>query len=142
MGVGKVGVDENETYLRTNFDRSDNRNFRDGDLRSSRYYNNSFGVVNSEEEATRKMYNAPKHSVESDSTGVLLREYDQSNDRTSLINDKTRVYKGGSWKDREYWLDPAQRRYFPQDMATDYIGFRCAMSRVGSKTTQPKRARH
>jgi hypothetical protein len=25
------------------------------------------------------------------------------------------------------WLDPAQRRYFPQDMATDY-GFRCAMS--------------
>jgi hypothetical protein len=31
--------------------------------------------------------------------------------------------------DRAYWLDPAQRRYFPQDMATDYIGFRCAMSR-------------
>ena len=31
-------------------------------------------------------------------------------------------------------LDPAQRRYFPQDMATDYIGFRCAMSRVGSKS--------
>jgi gliding motility-associated lipoprotein GldJ len=130
----QVGVDDNETYLRTNFDRSDNRNFRDGDLRSSRYYNNSFGTVDSEEEATRKMYNAPKHSVESDSTGVMSKEYDQSNDRTSLINDKTRVYKGGSWKDREYWLDPAQRRYFPQDMATDYIGFRCAMSRVGSKS--------
>jgi hypothetical protein len=38
---------------------------------------------------------------------------------------------GGSW--RAYWLDPAQRRYFPQDMATDYIGFRCAMSKVGPK---------
>ena len=53
---------------------------------------------------------------------------------TSLVSDHARVYKGGSWKDREYWLDPAQRRYFPQDMATDYIGFRCAMSRVGSKS--------
>ena len=129
----KVDVDEDETYLRTNFDRSDNRNFRDGDIRSSRNYN-TFGVVNSQTDATSKMYNAPNHSVETDSSGVMLREYDQSNDRTSLINDKARVYKGGSWKDREYWLDPAQRRYFPQDMATDYIGFRCAMSRVGSKS--------
>ena len=83
---------------------------------------------------TRKMYNSPKHSVEYDSTGTLIRERDKSNKRTSLINDEVRVYKGGSWKDREYWLDPAQRRYFPQDMATDYIGFRCAMSRVGSKS--------
>jgi gliding motility-associated lipoprotein GldJ len=54
--------------------------------------------------------------------------------RTSLISDEVRVYKGGSWRDRAYWLDPAQRRYFPQDMATDYIGFRNAMSRVGSKS--------
>jgi hypothetical protein len=38
--------------------------------------------------------------------------------------------------DRAYWLDPAQRRYFPQD--TDYIGFRCAMSRVGQNLTGRK----
>jgi hypothetical protein len=38
--------------------------------------------------------------------------------------------------DRAYWLDPAQRRYFPQD--TDYIGFRCAMSRVGRNLTGRK----
>jgi hypothetical protein len=44
------------------------------------------------------------------------------------------VYKGGSWKDRAFWLDPAQRRYLPQYMATDFIGFRCAMSRIGSKS--------
>ena len=137
----KVDVDEDETYLRTNFDRSDNRNFRDGDIRSSRFYNNSFGV-NDQEEATKKMYNAPQHSVEIDTMGVMLREIDQSNDRTSLIHDETRVYKGGSWKDREYWLDPAQRRHFPQDMATDYIGFRCAMSRVGSKTQQKNKKKN
>jgi hypothetical protein len=35
-----------------------------------------------------------------------------------------------------YWFDPAQRRYFPQDMATDYIGFRCAMSRVSNLTKE------
>ena len=67
---------------------------------------------------------------------------DDDYSRTTMINNEVRVYKGGSWKDRDYWLDPAQRRYFPQEMATDYIGFRCAMSRVGSKTKQPKRARH
>ena len=139
--IAQVAVDENETYLRTNFDTSDNRNFRDGDQRSSRYYGESFdedygdeGAVAEENSTTRKMYNSPDHNVETDSTGTMIREYDKSDKRTSLINDEVRVYKGGSWKDREYWLDPAQRRYFPQDMATDYIGFRCAMSRVGSKS--------
>ncbi|NNK59648.1 MAG: gliding motility lipoprotein GldJ [Flavobacteriaceae bacterium] len=131
----QVGVNEDETYLRTNFDTSDNRNFRDGDKKSSRY----FESFNDDDETTdksftKKMYNSPQHNIESDSTGKLLRDYDKSNTRTSLVSDEVRVYKGGSWKDREYWLDPAQRRFFPQDMATDYIGFRCAMSRVGSKT--------
>ncbi|MBT8271201.1 MAG: gliding motility lipoprotein GldJ [Bacteroidia bacterium] len=133
----QVGVDEDETYLRTNFDKSDNRNFRDGDKRSSRYFESFFDddeeFVTGEKE-TLKMYNAPRHSVEADSAGTLIREYDKSNSRTSLVSDNVRVYKGGSWKDRDYWLDPAQRRFYPEDKATDYIGFRCAMSRVGSKT--------
>ncbi|TVZ58858.1 gliding motility-associated lipoprotein GldJ [Flavobacteriaceae bacterium MAR_2010_105] len=133
----QVPVDDNETYLRTNFDESDNINFRDGDRRSSRSFRDNFteeeGVAGKEVE-TRKMYNSPKHQIQRDSTGKLIKEYDKSNQRTSLINDEVRVYKGGSWKDRDYWLDPAQRRFFPQDMATDYIGFRCAMSRVGSKS--------
>ena len=131
----QVPVDENETYLRTNFDRSNEVNFRDGDKRSSRRFDQNFeddDIVKVSE--TREMYNSPKNTVTRDSLGNLIREYDKSNNRTSLINDEVRVYKGGSWKDREYWLDPAQRRYFPQDMATDYIGFRCAMSRVGSKS--------
>ncbi|TNJ43816.1 gliding motility lipoprotein GldJ [Tamlana fucoidanivorans] len=133
----QVPVDENETYLRTNFDRSNHINFRDGDKRSSRYYesfNDEEDGDKSAEAETRKMYNSPKHRITRDSLGNIIREYDKGNNRTSLINDEVRVYKGGSWKDREYWLDPAQRRYFPQDMATDYIGFRCAMSRVGSKS--------
>ena len=71
----------------------------------------------------------------------MIREYDKSSKRTTLVNDNVRVYKGGSWRDRAYWLDPAQRRYYPQDMATDYIGFRCAMSKVGPKSSK-KKARH
>ncbi|WP_397363523.1 gliding motility lipoprotein GldJ [Olleya sp. R77988] len=138
-------IDDDETYLRTNFDRSDNRNFRDGDKQSSRYFADRFGDDEgevSEDVSTRKMYNAPKHKIETDSSGNMIREYDKSSKRTSLINDEVRVYKGGSWKDREYWLDPAQRRYYPQNMATDYIGFRCAMSRVGSKSKGQKKSKN
>ena len=62
--------------------------------------------------------------------------FEKSNKRTTLIDDNVRVYKGGSWRDRAYWLDPASRRFFPQDMATDYIGFRCAMPKVGPKSNK------
>ena len=79
------------------------------------------------------MYNSPQNEARIDSTGVV-REYDESNDRTTLINNKLRVYKGGSWRDRAYWIDPAQRRSYPQHKATDYIGFRNAMSEVGGKS--------
>ena len=129
--IVSVPVDEKETYLRTQFSTSDNRDFRDGDKRSTRYYT-TFG--DEEVSDTKRMYNAPTHQVSADSSGSLLREYDESSKRTTLVNDQVRVYKGGSWRDRAYWLDPANRRYFPQDMATDYIGFRCAMSRAVSYT--------
>jgi gliding motility-associated lipoprotein GldJ len=139
----QVPVDENETYLRTNFNTDDNRNFRDGDKQSSRYFDDfEEGDESGSDEITRKMYDSPKHLVEANEDGTLNREYDKSTDRTSLINDKVRVYKGGSWKDREYWLDPAQRRFYPEDMATDFIGFRCAMSRVGSKSKNKKKKKN
>ena len=48
-----------------------------------------------------------------------------------LVSDRTRVYKGGSWKDRIYWLHPSSRRYMEQDKSTSDIGFRCAMSMIG-----------
>ncbi len=51
---------------------------------------------------------------------------------TSMVDDQARVYKGGSWKDRAYWMSPGTRRFLDQRQATDYIGFRCAMHRVGS----------
>ena len=139
--IYQVPVDENETYLRTNFSKSDQINYRDGDKKSTRYYQ-SFSDEEEEADDSKSMYNSPMHLVTADSTGKLDRQYDKSSSRTSLINDQARVIKGGSWRDRDYWLDPAQRRYFPEDMATDYIGFRCAMSRVGSKSKKGKRPTH
>ena len=139
----QVPIDEEETYLRTNFSESDNRDYRDGDKRSSRRYQSFADEYNDNgDNDEERMYNSPKHKVFTDSTGRVEMQYDESSKRTTLIDNEVRVYKGGSWRDRDYWLDPAQRRYFPQDMATDYIGFRCAMSRVGSKSKKGKRPRN
>ncbi len=139
--IAQVPVDDNETYLRTQFSTSDNRNYRDGDRASTRRFD--FG--SSEEDGDGKddqfkMYESPKHAITVDSLGEMTKKYDKTNLEagkiSTLVNDNVRVYKGGSWRDRAYWLDPASRRYFPQDMATDYIGFRNAMSKVGPKSNK------
>ena len=51
---------------------------------------------------------------------------------TTLVSDKSRVYKGGSWNDRAYWLSPGTRRFLEEDQAMSTFGFRCAMDRMGS----------
>ena len=140
-------IDEEETFLRQNFTQSENRNYRDGDIASSRKYTEQ-GSKSPEELAeafpgSSAMYDAPQTpKVTLDEEGNKIRKKDKSSKRTSLITDEVRVYKGGSWKDRAYWLDPAQRRFLPQYIATDYIGFRCAMTRLGSKSKSKKTARH
>jgi len=141
--IVQVPVDEKETYLRSNFDKSNEINYRDGDKQSTKYYKfGTEGELDAKTKEKQRMYNSPEQNVSTDSLGNMVRKYDRSSKRTTLVNDKVRVYKGGSWRDRAYWLDPAQRRYFPQDMATDYIGFRCAMSRVGAKSDKKKTPRN
>ncbi len=54
--------------------------------------------------------------------------------RHTLISDKARVYKGGSWADRAYWLSPGTRRFKEEDKGDRTIGFRCAMIRTGAPT--------
>lgn len=69
---------------------------------------------------------------------AFSKEREQGEKRLTLVSDKTRVIKGASWKDRAFWLDPAQRRYMPEFLAADYIGFRCAMSYLGSTSESRK----
>jgi formylglycine-generating enzyme len=52
--------------------------------------------------------------------------------KTTLISDKSRVYKGGSWSDMPYWLSPGARRYLEEEQGMSTLGFRCAQIRLGS----------
>ena len=64
--------------------------------------------------------------------GDSLSQYTYAYGTNTLINDSTKVYKGGSWADRAYWLSPGTRRYVQGNTASDQIGFRCVMDRLGS----------
>jgi len=56
---------------------------------------------------------------------------------TTLVNNKSRVYKGGSWNDQAQWLNPAARRHLQEDESTADIGFRCAMTMLGPSAIKP-----
>ncbi|MBP7183967.1 MAG: SUMF1/EgtB/PvdO family nonheme iron enzyme [Saprospiraceae bacterium] len=51
--------------------------------------------------------------------------------KSTLVSDKSRVVKGGSWADRAFWLSPGARRFKDEDKGDRTIGFRCAMTRTG-----------
>ncbi len=104
-----VTVEENVT--RRNYRKSNNINYVDGDYSSVLTAGGDW-LTEPEDKNTSK----------------LMYEYGIA----SMINDETRVYKGGSWKDKAYFLSPGARRFLEQDQANDNIGFRCAMTRVGS----------
>lgn len=50
---------------------------------------------------------------------------------SSLINDESRVIKGGSWNDRAYWLSPGARRFMQESQGASTVGFRCAQTYLG-----------
>ena len=129
-----IPVTKRDAYMRRNYEKAYNVDARDGDLASTKEFNTS------EEDLDKKprMYNHPIKPRQIGESGLLIHQYDKET-RNTLISDDTRVYKGGSWNDREYWLDPSQRRYLPAFMATNYIGFRCATDRLGPMS-QDKRS--
>lgn len=65
-------------------------------------------------------------------SGIANPKVDVSDILRPRVSNKTRVYKGGSWKDRLYWLNPSTRRFLDQDKSANDIGFRCAMSMIGN----------
>ena len=102
--------------LEVEFEGSDDkRNFRDGDAQSLFLTDYPLDTIGLTEE---QMANV---------------KYDPSDVLAPRINDETRVYKGGSWNDRIYWLNPTTRRYKQQNESSSTIGFRCAMSILGKQ---------
>jgi formylglycine-generating enzyme required for sulfatase activity len=106
-------ITEADAEGRFNYRKSDYRNYMDGDKES----------VDERGERSQQEYNG--------SESMYL---NQEGERMSLLNDQVRVYKGGSWKDRAYWLSPGERRYLIETESRDDLGFRCAMTRVGTPT--------
>ena len=72
--------------------------------------------------------------VDGDEASEVTYDYGVS----TLINDKARVFKGGSWNDRAYFLSPGTRRHLQEFMSTSDIGFRCAMIRIGGQSDSKK----
>ena len=61
---------------------------------------------------------------------------------TTLVNDHSKVYKGGSWNDMAFWLNPATRRFMNEYDASAEVGFRCAMTLVGAPEIHPEGKPH
>ncbi len=87
-------------------------------------------LVTDEESKNRRNYQRGNviNFLDGDSTSQVQYGYGM----TTLVSDKSRVYKGGSWNDRAYWLSPGTRRFLEEDQALSTLGFRCAMDRMGS----------
>ena len=88
--------------------------------------------VEDDEVATRENYKRGQvyNFLDGDKESYVLYDYGQS----TLISDKSRVYKGGSWADRAFWLSPGARRFKEEDKSDRTLGFRCAMTRTGGPT--------
>lgn len=112
--IHEVPVSLEEIANRKNYRESYNLNYNDGDHKST-IQNDWTNKEEDTEEYTSQMY-----------------EYGV----TTLISDKSRVYKGGSWADGPYFLSPSIRRFLNEDESSSTIGFRCAMNKIGSSLAQ------
>ncbi len=93
----------------------------DADLRNRRNYQRSYAT----------------NYLDGDSSSNVLYNYGI----TTLVSDNSRVYKGGSWNDRAYWLSPGARRFLDEDLSTDDLGFRCAMTHFGAPDAISRKAK-
>jgi len=107
-------VTDEESMGRHNYRRAYNINYKDGDLESSVAEGDWLAE---DEPGSSRMYK------QGDKNGVGM---------SSLVTDHSRVYKGGGWRDKAYWLSPGNRRFLDEKESRDDLGFRCSMIRLGS----------
>jgi hypothetical protein len=128
----KVTAEEN--MKRNNYRIADNIDYLDGDLKSSIYYPDAVNplAITVQED----FQNGIKKGGKNEDWAMYQRGFQKKDGgagrMSSLISDKSRVYKGASWKDRAYYLSPGTRRFLEEDRSSSSIGFRCAMDRIGS----------
>ena len=124
-------VTEEENVGRLNYRKDDYIDYLDGDLESSIYYNNKIrkdDINSGKRDGSQVVYQSQHENF--DLEGNPINEGANGSPMT-LISDRSKVYKGGSWTDRSYWLAASNRRFLDEDKSSAFIGFRCAMDRVG-----------
>jgi hypothetical protein len=131
-----VTVDEN--INRRNYRQADNINYLDGDLASQLtttwMRNSGEGEEGGMPEESSEEASSEETEEGAEGEEPKKESYDMyAYEKSSMVDDKARVVKGGSWRDRAFYLSPGQRRFLDQAQSTDWIGFRCAMDRMGSR---------
>ena len=117
--IGRVPTgpeSDTKNERRSNYRTAYNVNYNDGDLGS--------------------LLNIDNANLDPNETTNLMYRKDNAPYSYSLMVDNVRVVKGGSWKDIPFWAQPGNRRFLAEDESADFIGFRCAMSRLGAITTK------
>ncbi|MGX8712451.1 MAG: SUMF1/EgtB/PvdO family nonheme iron enzyme [bacterium] len=152
--IGEDGMmkykEVDEQMNRRNYRQADNINYLDGDRSSNlgqafRWVDDANGGEEDEEGegVSEEAYSEDEEEGEEESVGeseddtwtnrMYRRKPEAKDTPSSLVNNKVRVVRGGSWRDRAYYLQASARRYYDQDKSTSWIGFRCAMDRLGSR---------
>lgn len=145
-GRGKKGGKQGDFLANFKRGRGDyagiaGRQTNDGEILPSNVYDmapNDFGLYNMAGNMNEWVYDVyrPLSFQDADDLNPLRKDgvYDEKeNYGSALLNDSTRVYKGGSWRDVTYWLAPGARRFMHQDSSTNHIGFRCSMVSIGAR---------
>ncbi|MBQ7191452.1 MAG: SUMF1/EgtB/PvdO family nonheme iron enzyme [Paludibacteraceae bacterium] len=133
---GKFEIDSVGCIVVTYGSAEDKRDWKDGDV-------TSFIITHYPLDTARIMSDTLIQQAY-DEAGVNWQQdlkEDPSDILAPRITKEERVYKGGSWRDRVYWLDPSTRRYLNQDKSSCTIGFRCAMSILGEQKLENKQRR-
>lgn len=126
-------VTEEENLGRLNYRKDDYVDYLDGDLESSIFYNNTKrkADINSGRLSVKNtVYQSQHENLDLNNDLITT---NSSGWPTTLISDRSKVYKGGSWADRAYWLSAGNRRFLDEDKSSATIGFRCAMDRLGGQ---------
>jgi formylglycine-generating enzyme required for sulfatase activity len=126
-------VTEEENIGRLNYRKDDYIDYLDGDLESSIFYNNTKRKedINSGRLSAKNTVYQSQHENRDLNDELITKN--SSGWPTTLISDRSKVYKGGSWADRAYWLSAGNRRFLDEDKSSATIGFRCAMDRLGGQ---------
>ncbi len=128
-GDSLISLTDHKERLVANFKQAEGEYNADGSSYTvpvMSYSPNNFGVYNllgNVSEWVLDAYNASAWAFVHDQNPVLL--YDADSSESDLM--KSKIVRGGSWKDNANSLNPYTRNYEVQDIPHSYIGFRLVM---------------